>query len=320
MTQVQMPPNLRMSGMTAWKPPSGLTDHRGEPLSTDADFFVAPPPEIGEIRSAYSSLRVHKEGLALPVRVVLLLLSLLPGAAIAYYGEAMRHDEVSSAVMIIGALMVLFGFLIAWYFTDFRHACTYIGVLGVVRYRTGGSRQAPVKEDGFRFRDAAELRNGQIRHYIHGIYSGTTYSFSWSNANGQKVYQLKGKHNSSKGTPKSPANPFYFARSAEIAWSNYLLDQVQAQLKQYGFIHFNIKAGQYVRVGPGWLEFSLKNDVARIAKADIKTCRLASGVFHIAHRDAGWFSRQGKFSFNYASMANARVFLLALDKLVGLRF
>ena len=95
---------------------------------------------------------------------------------------------------------------------------------------------------------------------------------------------------------------------------------MQAQLDQNGFVHFNIGTGQGVRVGPGWLEFCLKKEIARIEKADIKTCKLASGTFHIAHRDAGWFSRQGKYSFNYASMANARVFLLVLDKLVGLRF
>jgi hypothetical protein len=310
-----------MSGRVSWKPASGLTDHRGQPLPADADFFVAPPAEIGEVKSAYSSLRVHKEALALPVRAVLILLCVLPGAAaMAYWGETMHHDEVFSALMIIGALIVLFSFLIAWNLTGFRHACSYAGVLGVARDRTGGSRQAPVKEDGLRFGAAAELRTAQIRHYNHRIYTGTTYSFSWSNANGQKVFQLKGTHYSSKDTPRSPANAFYFARAAEDAWSKYLLDQAQAQLKQSGFIHFNIKPGQYVRVGPGWLEFRLKNDVARIAKEDIKTCTLAFGTFHIAHRDAGWFSRQGKFSFNYSSMANARVFLLALDKLVGLRF
>ena len=42
----------------AWKPPPTVTDHLGQPLGFDRDFFVPPPPEIGEILSADSSLRL----------------------------------------------------------------------------------------------------------------------------------------------------------------------------------------------------------------------------------------------------------------------
>lgn len=44
------------------------------------------------------------------------------------------------------------------------------------------------------------------------------------------------------------------------------------------------------------------------------------GQFHIHHKDARWFSSKGKFNFSYATMANARLFLLAMEKLTGYRF
>jgi hypothetical protein len=52
----------------------------------------------------------------------------------------------------------------------------------------------------------------------------------------------------------------------------------------------------------------------------LRLLNLSQGRFHITHKDAGWFSRKGKFSFSYSTMANARLFLLAIDKLMGIRF
>ena len=35
-----------------------------------------------------------------------------------------------------------------------------------------------------------------------------------------------------------------------------------------------------------------------------------SGQFRIVHKDAKWFSRAGKFGFDYGRMANGKVFFL----------
>ena len=40
-------------------------------------------------------------------------------------------------------------------------------------------------------------------------------------------------------------------------------------------------------------------------------------MFQFKHKDAKWYKLSGKYSFQYGSMANAKVFLLALEKLVG---
>lgn len=44
------------------------------------------------------------------------------------------------------------------------------------------------------------------------------------------------------------------------------------------------------------------------------------GEFSFKYKDARWYSREGKYKFPYASIANAKVFLLACDKLLGCQF
>jgi hypothetical protein len=55
-------------------------------------------------------------------------------------------------------------------------------------------------------------------------------------------------------------------------------------------------------------------------RADIRDVRLAGGVLTFHHHDAKWYSSAGTYRLQYGQLANARVFLLLLDKLMGYRF
>ncbi len=70
---------------------------------------------------------------------------------------------------------------------------------------------------------------------------------------------------------------------------------------------------------PGKREFHFGGELARVEKADIAKVSLADGTFAFQHHDARWFSRAGKYSFQYGAMRNAQVFLLALDQPMGSR-
>ena len=60
--------------------------------------------------------------------------------------------------------------------------------------------------------------------------------------------------------------------------------------------------------------------VDRVTRADIKTLTVHDGTFEIETHDARWFSRKGRFQFEYGSMGNARLFLHALEHLAGYVF
>src|SRR5205807_750919 len=131
-------------------------------------------------------------------------------------------------------------------FTRFRHTCTYVGRDGVARFICTGNRDNFSTNEVFHFRDAAELRTAQTRHYHNGVYTGTQYSFTWTDVGGRKRYAISGRHKSEKGNP--PANdPYQFGRAAEVQWTVYLLEETLRTIEERGSVLFNLKGGQWIR-------------------------------------------------------------------------
>lgn len=95
---------------------------------------------------------------------------------------------------------------------------------------------------------------------------------------------------------------------------------MQHQLQAEGSIPFRVDGTRWLRVGPGFIEFHFGGEPARVTRDEIETVSLSNGQFSFKHKDAKWYSRAGKYSFAYGQMANAKVFLLALDKLLGYRW
>ena len=140
-----------------------------------------------------------------------------------------------------------------------------------------------------------------------------------NDTNGKKVFVLTGKYNSRKSTPAA-ASPYWFAVASELAWSRYLLPKLQEDFESNGYVEFAVSSGESVRVLAGALEFVRKGEATRIEAHEIKTLSLSGGSFSIAHKDAKWFSSKGKYHFNYANMANARLFLMSVEMLLGYQF
>ena len=47
-----------------WSPPESVVTHAGMPIPEEMDFFASPPPEIGEIQTAFSTLKTTKRPLS----------------------------------------------------------------------------------------------------------------------------------------------------------------------------------------------------------------------------------------------------------------
>jgi hypothetical protein len=45
-----------LTNKATWQPAPGLTSHAGLPIQTNAEFFMPPPPAIGELISAGTDL------------------------------------------------------------------------------------------------------------------------------------------------------------------------------------------------------------------------------------------------------------------------
>lgn len=304
-----------------WTPPEGVTNHAGGPVAPDALFFEPPPPEIGTPVSAHSTVTATKTGRTKGFRLGLALFTgALVGVTADWAYERVFTDQAPTAMIgwpwlaagvIIGALTFVL--------TASHPTVTYAGTHGVAKIRRRGGLGGAPEADIFPFSEASELRTSQTRQYYNGVYTGTAYHFTWSNFAGGTRFRLHGSYRDKSGWPKDK-DPFHFALAAEHAWTNHLASQIQTELQGQGHVQFNLIKNQWIRLGPGFIEIFLGKEAERLTVDDIKELTVNSGTFIIRDREAKRFSRQGVFKFSYANLANAKLFLIALDHFLGYRF
>ncbi len=302
-----------------WAPPEGLTRHSGTPIEPDLDFFAPPPPEIGDLVSAESTLRYGKRPWKLASRIALsCLVGWAAAMAIEVIGSLRPNpvDRFSERVVETGVAAI--AAVATWFSTRFSHTCSYVGSKGFARIRCLGNRHRLRPPDLFLFESAAELRTSQTRQYHNGVYIGTRYSFQWTDANGTKAYKLSGTYRGEKAPPK-PKDPFHFAAMAEVAWSSWLFDRLAKELESSGSIRFRLSGKDYVAIGPGFLDVHRKGETEHLTIDEIGGILVDQGVVKIRRVDAkeGWFSSSGVTKIPYESMANCRLFGLAYSRLIG---
>jgi hypothetical protein len=295
-----------------WTPGPEVLNHDGSPLLPDREFFAPPPEEIGQVVTASSTLKAGKRPMGMVNRI------LLAGFVSSLAAVALNLLHVETAFQVLAGLVV---FPIVFWLTRFRQTLRYVGNHGVAILTTKSRTDRIDRTQLFLFANAAELRTGQTRQYVNGVYSGTNYQFTWTDAAGKKAFKLSGSYRAEKKPPK-PKDPFHFAESAEVAWSNHLLDRTAEELTRSGSLRFRLTGKDWVAVGPGFLEFSRKGVEERWGREEIGAISIADGVFKVKRVDAqeGWFSSKGVVQFTYASMSNAKLFLIALHRILGYSF
>lgn len=303
----------------AWVPARGATTHAGTQIPPEMLFFAAPPPALGPVITAWSTLNQGKTPWSIGLRLLVAAAVgfILPVGCIVLAMAA--QDQVAPGVWLVLLTVGLGITAIAFFLTAFRHTCSYVGEKGIARFKIRGDVESQPAEEILLFRNAASLTAGQTRNYVNGAYTGTTYDFRWLGGHGETLLRLKGQYKSKTGNPK-PKDPFHFAQSAENAWNVAILDRLQAELNQHGSVEFGVNQRDAVRVGPGFIEFDFKGQVDRVPAHAIKTLNINDGVFVIHTKEARWFGSRGKFSFNYNQLTNASLFIFALENLLGYQF
>jgi hypothetical protein len=295
-----------------------INNHGGEPLHPSADFFADAPHEIGPVVSAYSTLRQGVEPWTAAGRLGLAAGVGAAGALIGFV-IVLAADPFDSIWYVFWSLVLGAGSaIIAVVCTGFKHTCSYVGRDGVARFTCTGNRNNISGEEVFRFRDAAELRTSQTRHYYNGAYTGTSYSHTWNDVGGRKRYVISGRHKSEKGNPPS-TDPYQYARAAEVQWTIYLLEETFRTIELNGTVLFNLTGAQWIRLGKGFMILSTGGDGEQWDAEEISQVNVHQGVVRIKRNDAkeGWFSSAGVFKFSFDSLANAQLFFHLCEKLVG---
>ncbi|MGG6263508.1 hypothetical protein ACQ4M3_04010 [Leptolyngbya sp. AN03gr2] len=321
---------MMTSPRSTWTPTSTVTGHTGESLPSNLVFFVPPPPEIGQIRSAYSTLETGKS----PMQIDWYYIqnTLFSGLCFAFLAglftwlpialllpRSMR--EQSSTYATIAALIV--SGIVLWLMLrggfKLPVECSYVGEQGVALYfwntkRSGNQNSVLV------FRQASELRTGGLRQYYGNTYMHTLFWFKWTNEQNQPVFEMSGVHQTKEGNPPLK-NRYHFAIAAEAAWSLFALERAKATLAHGGAVRFPLLGTNALTVGNGFLEIVQQEMTERVTTSEIDRLSISQGVVTLRLKDAksGFFGlgSSGIYRFDYTDIANAKLFLLLFGALVG---
>jgi hypothetical protein len=314
-----------------WNPPPTVTEHNGEPLAPDLEFFVAPPAEIGTVRSAHTWLKTTDRAKSTPVRAAIAVAWGVGGFLL-----AMGFHWLTGLLIIPSSLTgtppalwaAIFSLLpayLGWRASAFNYTCNFVGNGGCAQFRCQGDRATIVQKSMLLFQGVSGVATRFNRSSRNGQYQNTRFYFDWfSLETGKSVFDITGMHHSDSKTPLAQ-NIYNFARAAESAWYDYLAPRIDAELARQGFVKFYMGSSRWAVLGRGFIRImDSEGKDSRCVAEDIGSAKLKEGYLTIRRKDAksslfDLFNHEGIFGFNYAAMHNARLFLHLFERFLGVR-
>ncbi|MCE9532826.1 MAG: hypothetical protein K8T89_17145 [Planctomycetes bacterium] len=306
-----------------WHAPPETVDHSGREVSHNILFFAEPPPEIGRLLSAASTLTTGTKYYSFLQRITF---GTMIGLVVAALPWVLVFTISKSALVFIsiGAFCIVLFYALVLTLCD--HSCSFVGEQGIARYRCRGTPKNIVRKRVLKFSDASELHVSVTRIFTYGAHTATQFKFRWSDQNGKSLMQITSPENEKPILDRTiqdrrmpDVSDYSFCIAAEAAWSRYLLKPVLNRLKRDRSVTFNLKNGTVIEVGEGWIDFIVGNQSNRFTREELASAKLNDGEFEIKAKVAieGWFRSTGIFRFSFKNIANASMFILLFEKLVA---
>lgn len=309
-----------------WEPPQDaeprITTHAGEPLSPTFLYLAAPPPEIGSVRSVFSTIHIEK-GIEAQVmkRIGGIIGGFILGAGVVWVIGAKVglwfFSHIPITPLVVGGLI---GSIIGFFSSKPNYLTSYVGESGLASFKYGNRRNPIAKAEIFPFDQGAVLHTEQTRTYTNGVYNGTTYKYTWKDIANKTIYSINGQHNSKEGTPPL-TDPYYFALAAEQAWSRYRFGHYLEKIQRGESVAFPVqgKGAVLVSLQGLQLQFGGKNEM--IGTDEIGGLGIDKGQVTItrvgAKKGVLGIGKEGIYTFPYASLGNASLFLATLSQVIG---
>jgi hypothetical protein len=314
-----------------WNPPPNVTEHTGAPLTADLDFFVAPPAEIGTIRSAHTSLKKGVRERPVPLRTLFALVGGAVGYLLTWGFDSLTKilfvvaDITRTPLILWYLIFIPLWVYLGWRASGFLHSCTFAGDYGCAHFQCEHERTKVTRMSYFRFQDASAVSTRIVRRTKNGVYNGTNFYFHWYSSDSKYViYSITGSHHKDSKTPP-PENFYNFACAVESAWYRYATPKIDAEFAQNGSVRFYMGYNCWSVLGRGYIQFVDEHGkVSRCDAEEIGSAKLFDGRLTIRHKEAkrkffDLFNSEGVFGFPYGAIHNARLFLYLFEKSLGIR-
>ncbi|MDJ1485894.1 J domain-containing protein [Cytophagaceae bacterium YF14B1] len=320
-------PKQRSIQQTPKKNP--VTNHWGESLAEDSAFFTLPE-QIGLLVSGYTDLKTNKRPFTkkqiwhrfLLAAVISCLATIL--IILLFKVEDTAWRVVWTAVPLAVLLWL------AKVSTRFEHINTFIGVNGFASYSCQTRPDNIIKNYEINFQQVTDLVVVNQINKRNFTYQSTSYCFLWFDQ-GRLVLNIEGEHYSEDSKPERTKTDFWLNTHAQNYWTIYLLDNLEARLKEKGFIEFNVfeyskssgkyKRIPYIRLGEGFITFLSEKGEITYTKPEIKKVYTRGSELFIEHvnfqKKFFFFESGNKNGIPLLNLSNRGFFLKAFEILLG---
>ncbi|TWT63120.1 hypothetical protein [Rubinisphaera italica] len=297
---------------------NGLVTHKGEEFQEAYVLLSPPPSEIGELRSAFSTLCESTFNRTVLNRIMYALTIGIFCSLLFLFAAGIFHDihpdnwqqaldDYISSMAIVCLIVTLFIFLLR----RRKHISTYVGTNGIAKFTCFEDQlDGCVNSHILSFKDASELRWIFNDVFVHGGYSGSSFVFRWLNSNQQEVFLINGSFHDKDYSPPLD-NEYYFAAAAQTSWNHIQYERSIQELKQNGFASFRVFESDMISVGVGYLEFVFDGTSVRLPPDEVELFTLREGALHVESRTLKFYRNSRECRINTGRISN-------LDQLVKL--
>lgn len=300
-------------------------NHNGSAAAAGDIYFSDPGDWIGRITSASTSQSTNPPGKTVFWTMVgRFFLGLLLGGLAALVGWGLAELAALIApsaerLTVAGAgVFGVAGCVAGFVLSASSYHSTYVGTEGAARATRKKER---VTLEAVRWDQVRCITFTQTRNHTNGVYTGTSFNFSFHRNDDQKPFTIHGMFSAKEAAAAPRTSLVHFAYCAETSWTTWRLNRVDAELASHGTVHFGINKKDWIRVGEGFIELFFKGAQERLDAADIASVSLDQGYMTIQRTGAkkGLFSSDGVFRFNVNGMADFRVFMVVFQSYTGYR-
>lgn len=216
----------------------------------------------------------------------------------------------------------------------FIHKCAYIGVNGFAESLMHKNRETKALHYEINFNDLLGVSVIYRQNYNSFIYQNTTFSFMWFNKNGDAILELEDTFESKSNNPDKSNFGYWSQYTAEKYWTVFLLDNLEQELVNKGFIEFMLvgydKANKkpatikFIEMGIGYIKFIYANRETTYQFNEIKNMYIKNGNLFIENKNYEkkflFLSSGDKDGIPLANLMNKNYFFKAVELLLGYKF